>query len=316
MVPERIPIIILGGSDSQPGPVPVDVEHSRMLRGYKGAVALPNGKCLAQELVDRIRGTDRFQDPVIVGPRRVYEELIDCRIVDVEGNLAKTLKAVRTEVLALPDLSQPVAFIACDILPTTDDFRQLLDGSYAPNSQSSFWGQLVAVEPALMGASGWKPVYQFLPSTGQAPRTMYPGHLVIARPAAVRMRLMNHLLQLAYRHRNQRLLRRPLPMIFKGLGQLIKEDFRNLLRGQLPVLSVSIPWHCLSAFMQFQQRRLSVPEFSRRVMKVFLHRDFHRDQPPTVVFSVTSLCAFAKDIDTTDELAEVSRTITPIKTGL
>ncbi|MEZ6053909.1 MAG: hypothetical protein R3C02_21370 [Planctomycetaceae bacterium] len=305
----RIPIIILGGSDSRPGPVPEDVEHSRMLRGFKGAIALPNGRCLAQELVERIRGTDRFQDPVIVGPRRVYDGILDCRIVDVEGNLAETLRAVRTEVLSYPDLSQPVAFIACDILPTTDDFQQLLETCYSPNSQCSLWGQLVAVESIDMGASAWKPAYQFLPSEGHSPRTMYPGHLVIARPAALRIRLMNHLLQLAYRHRNVRLLRRPIPMFFKGMGQLIAEDSRNLLRGQLPVLSVSIPWHCLSAFLRFHQGRLSVPEFSRHVMKVFLHRDVHHMQPPAVVFSVTQLCAFAKDIDTTDELAEVSESV-------
>ena len=119
---------------------------------------------------------------------------------------------------------------------------------------------------------------------------------------------MNHLLQLAYRHRNLSLLRRPLPMMAKGIGRLVTEDCRNLLRGQLPVLAVSIPWQCLAGFLRFQRRRLSVPEFSRRVSKILIHRDFHHRDPPSVVFSITSICSFAKDIDTTDELAEISKT--------
>ncbi len=316
-MPNHIPIMILGGSDSEPGPVPEDVERSRMLRGYKGAFELPIGHCLAQELVERIRSTELFQEPVIFGPRRVYDGVVDCRLFNVEGNLAQTLQAMRTEILRQPDLSQPVAFIACDILPTSEELRELLETCYLPNSDSCLWGQLVAVEPTAMGASSWKPVYQFPPDDGAEPHTMYPGHFVIARPAAVRIRLMNHLLQLAYRHRNLRLLSRPFPMITKGMGRLMLEDSRNLLRGQLPVLSVSIPWHCLTAFVRFQCGRLSVPEFSRSVMKVFLHRDYHHSDSSPVVFSTTSLCSFAKDIDTEDELAELSesfsrRTVSPI----
>jgi len=302
----RTPIFVLGGSDSEPGPVPKDMERSRMLRGCKGTIDLPIGHCLAQELIDRIRSAELFHEPVIFGPRRVYDGLVDCRIVDVEGNLADTLRAVRIEVLRQTDLSRPVAFTTCDILPTSDEYRELLDACYFPNSKSCLWGQLVAEEPTAMGASSWKPAYQFRPNDNSIPRTMYPGHLLIARPAAVRIRLMNHLLQLAYRHRNLRLLSRPVPMIAKGIGRLMLEDSRNLLRGQLPILSVSIPWHCLAAFFQFQRGRLSVPSFSRSIMKVFLHRDFHHGEFPPVVFSTTSILSFAKDIDTEDELAELT----------
>lgn len=305
-MPDQIPIMILGGSDSKPGPVPEELEHAQMLRGYKGAIALPNGNCIAQELVKRIRLTNLFQDPVLLGPQSVYQNLVDCRVVDVDGNLAETLRAVRNEMLSLPDPAQPVAIIACDILPTSHELMELVETCYRPHAQSCLWGQLIAVEPTAMGASSWKPAYSFPPEPGAEPRTMYPGHLVIVRPVAVRIRLLNHLMQLAYRHRNLKLRRRPFPMITKGLGQLIREDCRNLLRGQLPVLSVSIPWHCLTAFFRFQRRQLSVSEFSRTVMKVFLHRDVHESDSPPVVFSTTSLTSFAKDIDTKDELAEMS----------
>lgn len=308
-MPNRIPIMVLGGSDSKPGPVPEAFDNSQMLRGCKGAIALPGGGCLAQELVNRIRGSRRFEEPTLFGPESVYRSLVDCRVVDVDGDLAETLRAVHNEVLSLPDPTQPVAFIACDILPAANEFQQLMDTSYQPHAQSNLWGQLVAVDPTEMGASSWKPAYSFPHEPGADPQTMYPGHLVIARPAALRMRLLNHLLQLTYRHRNLRLLSRPIPMIAKGLGQLIKEDCRNLLRGQMPVLSLSIPWQCLTALIQFHRGQLSVSEFSQTVMKVFVHRDFHGSAPPPVVFSTTSITAFARDLDTKDELAELTRSL-------
>jgi hypothetical protein len=134
---DRIPMFILGGSDSEPGPVPPELEHSRMLHGYKGTIELPIGHCLAQELIERIRRTELFHEPVIFGPERVYGGSVDCPIVNVEGNLAHTLEAVRTELLRQTDTWRPVAFTTSDILPTSEDFRELLETCYYPNSEST-----------------------------------------------------------------------------------------------------------------------------------------------------------------------------------
>ncbi len=308
---DPLPIYILGGSDSRPGPVPKGLDGARMLRGCKGAIELPSGRCLAQELILRIRASDRFMPPVIVGPRGIYEDLVDCPIVDVEGNLADTLAAVRAEIRQRSDLSQPIAFTTCDILPNSTEFQELIDTCYRPNASCSLWGQLVTASPLDMGASDWKPAYKIEAGNDNVAENMtYPGHLLIARPVAIRIRLMNHLLQLAYRHRNLSLIRRPLPMITKGIGRLLLEDIKNLGRGQAPVLSISIPWHGAAGFFQYRRGKFSPDEFSRRVMKVLLHRDFHQTDPPAVVFSTTSIRSFAKDIDTEGELEELIATLT------
>ena len=298
-------VYILAGSDSRPGPVPDALDASMMLRGYKGAIPLPAGHCLLQELILRIRASGLFTDPVVVGPREVYTDLVDARIVDVTGSLADTLSVLRDELYRNSDLNEPVAFIACDILPSVEELRAIIETGYAAHTDSCLWGQLVRAEPDAMGASSWKPRYHFQSEDGGEPLTLFPGHLIVARPSALRLRLTNHLLQLAYRHRNLNLRRRPIPMIFKGLGRLIREDFRNLFRGQLPILTWSIPWHCLTAFQKFQKGQLTVSGFSRSVMKVLLHRDRHQTDPPAVVFSLSDACSFAKDIDTQVELDEV-----------
>lgn len=305
----RIPIYILGGSDSKPGPVPKDMDHSRMLRGFKGAIEIASGRCLVQEFVDRIRCTNRFEDPVLFGPSHVYGGLVDCPIVDVEGTLADTLTAVRNEMRKKSDLMQPIAITSCDILPSIEEIHELMETCYAPHSNTCFWGQLVTVEADAMGESSWKPAYRFPSEDGSESHTMYPGHLVIVRPAAIRLRLMIHLLQLAYRHRNLRLRSRPVPMILKGIWRLIGEDCRNLARGQWPVLSLAIPWNCFTAFWRFQRKSLSVSRFSKTVARIFLHRDYHRAQSPSVVFSTTGIQSFAKDIDTEDELAELRESL-------
>lgn len=299
-------LYVLGGSDPRPGPVPKGMRQEQMLRGCKGALALPNGRCLAQELIQRARQSGCFVEPVLVGPARIYDGLVDCRIVDVSGDLSETLGALRSELHRLPDAEQPVAFTTCDILPTAGEFHDLLSAEYRPHRTACLWGQLVESAPEAMGSSAWKPSYGFRTHRDAPPGNLYPGHLLVMRPAAVRLRLMNHLLQLAYRHRNLRIDRRPLPMLVRGLGQLIRADAGNLRRWQFPLLTVSIPWHCLSAFLKFRRRRLTVEEFSHAVMKVFLHRDFHAWNPPAVVFSTTGIRSFAKDIDTTDELKEAA----------
>ncbi len=283
-----------------------------MLHGYKGAVQLPSGRSLVGELVERLRAADRFDDPILIGPRRVYEGHVDCEVVDVEGNLATTLEAVRELIRSRFDLAAPLALSTCDILPTGEETRRLMAECYDPHAGCSFWGQLITAEPGQMGASCWKPSYHFLPDVGQPPVNMYPGHLIIARPGALRMRLTNHLLQLAYSHRNIELHKRRFRMIARGVGRLVAEDFQNLFALQMPKLAVSIPAACLSAYGKFRRGTLTVPQFADYVSRVFLHREFRRSaEGPSAVFSLAPIVSFAKDIDTKAELDEAAGMTAP-----
>ena len=68
----RLPCIVLAGSDPPAGVIPRELKREDMLTGYKGAHRLPWGRCLAGELVERIKESDRFEEPILVGPRRIY----------------------------------------------------------------------------------------------------------------------------------------------------------------------------------------------------------------------------------------------------
>lgn len=307
---QRIPVIVLGGSDMQPGPVPSGMSPDNMLTGYKGTLRLASGRCLAGELIERLRRSGRFEDPVLVGPRDIYQPLVDCEVVDVIGNLSTTLQRVREFIRNRYSLSAPLAVSTCDILPTGEEIGELLETCYDPVSGSVFWGELVAAQPEQMGASAWKPGYLLPPDDGLPLENFYPGHLVIIRPAALRIRLTNYLLQLAYRYRNRDLRHRRWRMFVRGLGRLALQDCRNLLSLQLPILSIAIPYYCFRAYRRFRKGELSVPDFARHVAKVFVHRSFHRQiNPPPVVFSQTSILSLAKDIDTKSELAELSQQV-------
>ena len=283
------------------------MSHEQMLTGFKGAKRLPWGRCLAAELIERIRQTDRFHEPLLIGPRRIYADLVDVPVVDVEGSLAATLQQAIEAIRRRFCMSAPVAVTTSDILPTTEEIRRLLDESYLPHQDALFWGQLVAAEPAAMGVSSWKPSYYFRLDEDSPPQNMYPGHLVIVRPDALRLDLTIHFLRLAYRYRNRELHQRHVRMVVRSLWRLIQEDLKNLAAFQLPILTVSIPYHALAAFFKCRRRKATMADFERAVAKGFLHRKHLSDaHGRPVVFSVSSTLAFAKDIDTAAEFDEVA----------
>jgi len=300
-MPEAMPIVILAGSDQQPGPVPKDLQVGDMLSGFKGAIPLPWGRSLAAEFVARVRATGRFQDPLLVGPKAVYAGLVDCEIIDVEGTLTTTLRRVIELLRTRFDGHAPVAASACDILPTSSEITDLLTSEFDPHADCCFWWQWIAAEAESLGASAWKPRYAIRRGPDSPPETVYPGHFVIFRPQSVRLELLMRLLTLAYRYRNLPLKQRAWPMLSRGLGLMLLEDLRNLTQGQLPILTVSIPWYLSRAYRELQTRRLTVTGLEQHAARVFLHRRFRRRARP-VVISVSPILSFAQDIDTQAEL--------------
>jgi hypothetical protein len=306
MSKKKIPIVVLGGSDLEPAAIPQGMLAEQMLTGFKGAVPLPWGRCLAAELVARIRASKQFAEPLLVGPRRVYEDLVDAPIVDIEGNLAATLQKTVEAVGERHNPRDPVAVTTCDILPTPDDFRRLMNDAYHPQAQALFWTQLVTAPAQSMGASHWKPAYWLCPDRHQPPVALYPGHLVIVRPQALRTDFTIYLLRLAYRYRNHELRQRRLRMTMRGLARLLTEDLHQLLRFQPPTLTSSLLYSALRGYRHYRQGRATIADVEQVIATAFLHRSAAQNGPAhPVVFCLTDIVSFAKDIDTFDELAEI-----------
>ena len=307
-MPKRLPLLILAGSDPLAGPAPEELTQNDMLSGFKAVYRLPSGIPLIRELINRFEASGRFEQPIIIGPRRVYENVVDCEIMDVEGSLATTLRRTYTFTSSRFDSLDPIAIAACDILPTADEIRLLLETNYDPNEDSQFWWQLVEAEPSALGPSGWKQSYRLRPEENQPLKNLYPGHLVIARVGALRMRVINSVLQIAYWYRNRDLRTRYIQLAGESFRRLLVEDMRSMTSLRLPLFSISIPFRGLVAYYKFLREQLTLREFEYHVLKTIVRRTFqHSAQNRPVRFTVTPILAFAKDIDTKAELAQAEQ---------
>lgn len=301
---EQLPIFILAGSDQKGGPVPVNMTEEEMLRGYKGAIRLPNGKSLAQELIDRMRASGAFSEIFLIGPARVYEGMVDCEVIDVEGKLPVVFEALRLGMYEKCDPTRHVAICACDILPTAAEFQELIKDGFAPSVTARIWWQLVRADEKAMGASEWKQAYQLLPAPDEeCPVPYYPGHLVVLQPDSLRLRLINQLLALSYKYRNKTIRHRFWPMSLEGGWELIKQDLLGLLRGKIPKLTWTVFSQCLLGLWSYRQNKMSVAEFETRLGNLFVHRDFRG--PRSAVVTETTFVSFAKDFDSHVELKEL-----------
>ena len=301
---ELLPIIILAGGNDQLETIPDGFAADDMLRGFKGAVRLPSGRCIADELIQRVRESGRFDAPVLVGPRRVYGDLVDCEILDTSGDLLSTIRGF-TGLMTERYPDRPVAVSACDILPTAADFRELLDESYVPCADSGLWWQLIESEPAEMGASGWKPSYPLRPSPGEPPLNLYPGHLLILRTKAVRLDWFNRFLMLAYRYRNRGVYERTVRITLRAMGLWLADDLRSLGSLRLPGRIVAAPYGIFRTYLRYRRRRLTVPELAAELARQVMVPGAMPPGTPSVTMAVTRIRSFAKDIDTRRELEEI-----------
>ena len=185
-MPERLPLIILAGSDAKHAFLPPGRQAADMLQGHKGTIELAGGQPLVGALIERFRQSGRFQQPIVVGPARIYAQLpLDCEVVNSEGGMSRTLETAVKVLTTRFASDSPVAFSACDILPTAQELSTLMGHAYDPVAGSVCWGQLVSATADQMGASSWKPAYAFSDPAGGT-MNLYPGHLVVVRPAALR----------------------------------------------------------------------------------------------------------------------------------
>ncbi len=214
----RLPIFVLAGGDA-PEPEQQELRPSDALTVPKGTIELATGRCLAGELVQRLRDSGCFADPILLGPQDWYQTRVDCELIAVQGRLIQTLRQLVQAATTRLDSDQPFAVTTCDILPSAHDIRELFERHYMPHSDSMFWWQMVESELQEMGASAWKPAYHLPVTAGQAPRRLYPGHVVIARAGSLRLSLLMRLLELAYQYRNRVLERRYLGITRGRLGR-------------------------------------------------------------------------------------------------
>lgn len=308
---ERLPLIVLAGSDQRQGSVPIGMQNDDMLAGFKGMLPLPDGRFLVAEIIERYRRSGRFLDPVLVGPAHIYDaQALQCEVVNSDGSIAETLQTAVQLIDQRFGSGTPVGMTTCDVLPSVTEIQELLSSHYDPVSDCVFWGQFIAAKPGQMGASRWKPSYRFAQHQKRAVLGVYPGHLVILRAAALNVDVTIALVRLAYLYRNRPLLRRVPGMLAHGITLLARHDLQQWCRLQWSNTTFNAPWQCLSAYSRYRHGQLTIDDFERAFTRTFVRRAYRSaagEHP--VRFVISPILSFAKDLDTKAEFTEALRAL-------
>jgi len=300
-----IPVTILGGSDRRPGQLPEERGDLHAIATYKGIGIRVQGRPIAAHLVERLRATPGFGPVAIAGPARAYGALeLGAELIDTDGSVADNLRAAIEHHGAR---AEPLAVLACDVLPTTADLRQLR-AAYDADAPVGLWFPFVRVpkDPERLGAFAWKPKYHIAPEPGAPPERILPGHLAIFHPSSLRLPLLYRLLSLAYSTRNRSVAHRKRVMLRAVLGMLLAEDLRRLARLRPPTLTATV----VSSGLRLA-RLLRGPGVERGELELLIGRIFvRRDAPvPGIRHPFCDLVSLAEDVDTEEEARAIGGSV-------
>lgn len=306
----RLPLVILGGSDRAPSTLPPSGAGRHPLAGVKGAELRLAGRPLIAWIVDRFAACPEFGEVSIAGPADLYRDLVpEAHLIDTDGHLGENLQA------AISDLAQrghvgPFAIASCDVLPEAVDLERAL-ASWRADPSAAVWFPLVRLsdERPASGPFAWKPTYT-LRERGGGPVQVWPGHLGIVDPGALRVPFLLRLLDAAYRTRNLPVRSRQVRMSGYLLGMLLARDLRRLVTFRAPTRT----WHALRGGLRVARGvragTLTVAELERTVASLVLHDDDRKRLGARAVRTVVvDALSLAEDVDTEEEVAQLARRV-------
>ena len=298
-----IPLVILGGSDRKAADLPVDSSGRHPLVGFKAVELKINGRPMVERLVESLRSFGCFGPIAIAGPEAVYRAAgVDTQIIDTDGGFGENIRAsVEWAQREFP--SRPLAFITCDVIPSQEDLKLVME-DYVRSSPTCIWAPMVRApkDPELLGAFGWKPRYRLRPVGEDAAINALPGHLVIVDPSTLRLRFLYKLFQDAYRTRNQPIMTRRAVMFKRLLFGILAQDVRKLFSGKWPNLTWSIVRGGLRTAARLKEGTLSQRELETAVSSMFIRTEYHDTHSGrTIALPLMDALSLARDIDTHEE---------------
>ncbi len=308
-VPERTPIVILGGRDAVASAMPEGAEDKHPLLGYKGAAVRFGGSALIEHVVERLRASDCFGSIYIAGPQSVYAGLADgATVIDVTGSIGETIRA-GIEGVGRAHGGVPVAFTTCDILPEVETVQRAMALYEAAAPCDGFLPMIRAPkDPAEMGLSAYKPTYQVAPEAGAAPVDVLPCHLAVIDAAAFRLSFIFRVLELIYGTRNRSVGYRRRIMLPSIVLELLYQDLLHVLGLRLPNLTWSVLHSGLPATRALKAGTITRPHLEAAIRTIFITAR-HRARYPErrVVMPLLEGLSLALDIDTEEEAAALER---------
>ncbi len=298
----KIPIIILAGSDGRPSQLPEGVDEVHSLAGLKGADLKINGVPLVKHVVERIRASDSFGPVYVAGPARVYRSICpDVDLVDTHADFGTNIdRSLRTVQARHP--GEPVAFITCDILPEAETLDAMAD-DFRRAGPCDLWFPLVRVptDPKKLGASVWKPRYRVRPARGRQAVEVLGGHLVIVDPPALRLDFLRRLFSHVYATRNRNLAYRRSVVLLRMIGSLLLEDCRRLLTLRLPDITWVTVRAGVGGVSRLGRGRITLAQLEQVLSDLLIRRDRTRKTGCRVRVPLVDPLSLALDIDTEEE---------------
>ncbi|MBZ0111014.1 MAG: nucleotidyltransferase family protein [Thermoanaerobaculia bacterium] len=308
---ETLPLIILAGGIDKPPVLPEGGEGKRPLSGAKGIDIKLGGRPLIDLLIERLQASGGFGPIWIAGPVSAYgASRLGCEVIDTNESLGRNVERSMRHV-SRTCKGLPLAITTCDILPEIDELNALL-AEYRAHAPSDFWFPLIRVpqDPAVLGASSWKPQYTLIEAaTGQVQKIL-PGHLLVLDPESIHRRLCFNCFEVAYRSRNRGLIYRLRVMIRHVIGLLLLQDLRNLTRFQAPLRTVTALWNGVRLAVTLRKGEITEEMLAERIRRIYIWRD-HRLKYPDRKGRMPLVEGFslAKDIDTREEAEEIERNL-------
>ena len=198
----------------------------------------------------------------------------------------------------------------CDILPEKDELKALL-ADFHEGRPCDLWLPLIRVPAGreILGAFAWKPEYRIIPETKVEPQSVLPCHLVITNVAALRLKFLYRLTELAYRTRNRPIATRRSTMLRRVFFGLLIQDLKNLLAFHPPTLTWTVVRNGLRMASRLQEGLLRQEDLEIAVSRIVMRRRFLRRHPERRArLPVLEGLSLAKDIDTEQEANQVLET--------
>ena len=304
-----IPLVVLGGGDPRPSTLPEAGADLHPLQGPKGLALKIQGRPIIDILLERLQASGCFEPIFIAGPRALYgSERLGCQVIDTDSTFGENIKAaIETLVVECPGRS--IAITTCDILPEVEELHRLME-DYYHHLPLDFWFPAILApdEEEQLGASSWKPRYRVSPLPGAEPRTLLPGHLLVADPLTIRRPLVYRTFDLAYKSRNRPILYRLGLIVGHILAGLVLQDLKLLLTLRLPTLTYTVITNGVILALHLRSGTITPEEMADRLGRIFIryrHRRKHPErQGRTPLKHGLSL---AKDIDTVEEAKEIEQ---------
>lgn len=304
---EKIPIIVLGGSDRKSAELPESGRDKHPLSGCKGVDIRIGKRPMVAATVERVLAAGCFGPIYVAGPAKVYQGVpLSAELIDTDGSFGRNIE-VSLEAVREAHPGRPIGFLTCDVLPEVLTLREVV-AEFERCMPCDLFFPLIRAPQSLaeLGAFAWKPVYRIVPEPGAPPVRILPCHLVLIDPEALRRQFLYRLFDVGYATRNRSVDTRRSAIVRKMISELLYQDLRHVLGLRLPTLTWTVLSAGLPAGAALRDGTITRRELEDAMRRIFVRSEHLRRYPDRRILTpLIDGISLALDVDTEEEAREI-----------